>query len=324
MKRIVTLILAALLLEGLAFSQAKKPTIMVVPGDGWCIRNGFYTNFDSNGTITKMPNYNQAFQEDPELRTVISAMSDFMAANDFPLQSLEQELARIQNESVEMAMMTGKNSGAAVEETPIEAIRRTAKPDIILNLEYTINSMGPRRQVEFNLQAIDAYSSKVISGNTGTSSPVSSATPMTTILEESVLSFKDNFLSALQRHFDDLFANGREISVTLLRYDNCPIDFDEEYDVDGDVVELAELIEDWFVDNTVSGRYSLNGKSSNRMRFNQVRIPLYATVRGRERAIDAQQFGNDLARYLRKAPFNLTVGVTPKGLGEVWLTLGDK
>ena len=88
--------------------------------------------------------------------------------------------------------------------------------------------VGPRRQIEFNLQAIDAYSSKIISGNTGTSSPVSSATPMTTILEEAVLSFKDNFLAGLQRHFDDLFANGREISVTLLRYDSSPVDFDSE------------------------------------------------------------------------------------------------
>ena len=324
MKKLFALLSALLIVQGVAFSQAKKPTIMVVPGDGWCIRNGYYTDFNSNGTVSRLPDYTRAFQEDPELRVVISAMSDFMAANDFPLQSLEQELARVQNEGVEMAMMAGKNSGAAIEETPIEALRRTAKADIILNVEYTANKMGPRRQIEFNIQAIDAYSSKVISGNTGTSSAVSSDTPMTTILEESVLSFKDHFLSGLQSHFDDLFKNGREISVTLFKYENSPIDFEEEYEVDGEPVELAELIEDWFVDNTVSGRYSLNAKSANRMRFNQVRIPLYATVRGRERAIDAQQFGNELARYLKKAPFNLTVCVTPKGLGEVCLTVGDK
>ena len=294
MKRFFSLLSALLILEGLAFSQAKKPTIMVVPSDGWCIRHGYSSDFNANGTVTKIPDYSRAFQQNPELRVVISAMSDFMAANDFPLQSLEQELSRIQNESAEMALMAGKSSGAAVEETPVEALRRTAKADIILNLEFSVHKVGPRQQVEFNLQAVDAYSSKVISGNTGTSSPVSTSTPMTTILEEAVLSFKDGFLASLQRHFDDLFTNGREISVTLLRYANCPIDFDEEYDVDGDVVELAELIEDWFADNTVSGRYSLNAKSSNRMRFNQVRIPLYANVRGRERAIDAQQFGRSV------------------------------
>ena len=308
----------------MAWSQAKKPVIMVVPSDSWCNRNGYMQEFTSMGNVQKIPDYSKAFLENDELRTVISAMSDFMAANDFPLQSLEAELSRINNESAEMSMMTGKNSGSAIEESPIEQLRRTAKADIILNLDYKISQMGPRRQVEFNLQAMDAYSSKVISGNTGTSSPVSSSTPMTTILEESVLSFKDNFLSGLQRYFDDLFANGREISVTLLRYDNCPIDFETEFTVDDEDVELAELIEDWFADNTVQGRFSTNSKSANRMRFNQVRIPLYGVVRGKERAIDAQQFGNNLAKVLRKEPYNLTVGVTPKGLGEVWLTLGDK
>ena len=74
----------------------------------------------------------------------------------------------------------------------------------------------------------------------------------------------------------------------------------------------------------MEGRYSLNDKSANRMRFSQVRIPLYDTVMGKERAADAQSFGNKLARMLRKEPYNLVVGVTPKGLGEVWITIGDK
>lgn len=325
MKKLFFVSLAMVAFQFSVWSQAKKPTIMVVPSDIWCARNGYVQEFVSMGNVQKIPDYSRAFMENDELRTVISAMSDFMAANDFPLQSLEAELARIKNESLEMAFMTGKETGGVIEESPIEQLRRTAKADIILNLDYKITKMGPRRQVEFNLQAVDAYSSKVISGNTGTSSPVSFSTPMTTILEESVLSFKDNFLAGLQRYFDDLFENGREISVTLFRYDSCPVDFYTEYTLDdGDVAELSELIDDWFASNTVEGRFSTNSKSSERMRFNQVRIPIYSLVRGRERAIDAQAFGNELARYLRKEPYNLIVGVIPKGLGEVWLTLGDK
>ena len=147
-----------------AFGQAKKPTIMVVPSDSWCNRNGYMTDYDNMGTIVSVPDYSSAFMNDDELRTMISAMADFMAQNSFPIQSLEQELNRIKNESAEMAMMTGKNEGGEVSETPIERLRRTAKADIILNLDYKITKMGPRRQIEFNLQAIDAYSSKIISG----------------------------------------------------------------------------------------------------------------------------------------------------------------
>ena len=309
-----------------AFGQAKKPTIMVVPSDSWCNRNGYMTDYDNMGTIVSVPDYSSAFMNDDELRTMISAMADFMAQNSFPIQSLEQELNRIKNESAEMAMMTGKNEGGEVSETPIERLRRTAKADIILNLDYKITKMGPRRQIEFNLQAIDAYSSKIISGNTGTSSPVSTSTPVTSILEEAVLSFKDHFLASLQSHFDDLFANGREVSITLLRYDSCPIDFEEEYVINDYDVELADIIDAWFADNAVNGRYSMDSKSANRMRFTQVRIPLFAVnpINGKESAIDANGFVRDLVRMLRREPYNLGVGSTPKGLGEVWITIGDK
>lgn len=323
MRKLISILIVLPLFLIQAFPQAKKPTIMVVPSDSWCQRNGFMTEFRNSGQTLQIPDYSAAFRQNGEIRTVISAMSEFMAANEFPLQSLEAELNRINNESMEMSLMQGK-SGSAIEESPVETVRRTAKADIILNLDYKVTRIGPRRQIEFNLQAIDAYSSKIISGNTGTSSAVSSETPMTTILEEAVLSFKDNFLSGLQRHFDDLFANGREISVTLLRYDTSPIDFESEFEFEGEMYELAEHIDLWFSNNTVNGRYSLSDKSANRMRFSQVRIPLYDTVMGKERAADAQSFGNKLARELRKEPYNLVVGVTPKGLGEVWITIGDK
>lgn len=325
MKKITLIILCALV-SIMSFGQAKKPTLMVVPSDSWCLRNGFVSEFNNMGTTVTVPDYSTAFVQNTEIRTMVSAMADFMAREGFPLVSLEQELNRLKNESAEMAMMMGKNEGGTIAETPVERLRRTAKADIILNLDYTIHKLGPRQQVEFNLQAIDAYTSKIISGNTGTSSPTSTSTPPTEILQESVLSFKDNFLSALQNHFNDLFENGREITVTLLRYDTCPIDFEEEYTINDYDVELADIIEAWFADNTVAGRFSMDTRSANRMRFTQVRIPLYSVnpINGRETAIDADGFIRGLVNMLKKSPYEIQVGRTAKGLGEVWVTLGDK
>ena len=317
-------VLAAVLLacSVAGWSQAKKPTIMVVPSDAFCERNGFVQQIQTTGATVSSPDYARAMKENSDIRTLVSAMGDFMAKNDFPIQSLEQELKRLQTEDAELAMMTGK-SGGEIDETPLERLRRSAKADIILDLDYEIHRNGPRKQVSFNLQAIDAYSSKLISGNTGVSSDAN--VPMTTLLEECVLSFKDNFLSGLQHYFDDLFANGREVSVTLLRYDNCPIDFEEEFEVNGESYELAEIIEAWMADNTVEGRYTTAAKSANRMRFNQVRIPLYAkNMNGRDVAIDAEAFVKPLVRMLKKKPYSLTVGSSPRGLGDVWITIGDK
>ncbi len=320
-----SIVIAALLLafQFVGWSQAKKPTIMVVPADAFCERYGYVQQANAMGQTVSSPDYSRAMKENADIRTLVAAMADFMAKNDFPIQSLEQELKRLQTEDAELAMMTGKNSGAEVDETPLERLRRSAKADIILDLDYEVHRIGPQKQVTFNLQAIDAYSSKIISGNTGASTAAN--VPLTSLLEECVLSFKDNFLSGLQHYFDDLFANGREISVTLLRYNNCPVDFEEEYEVNGEEYELAEIIEAWMADNTVEGRFTTAAKSANRLRFNQVRIPLYAqNMNGRDVAIDAEAFVKPLVRMLKKAPYKLTVGSAPRGLGDVWITIGDK
>ena len=91
-------------------------------------------------------------------------------------------------------------------------------------------------------------------------------------------------------------------------------------------MEFADIIEAWFADKCVQGRFTLDSKSANRMRFTQVRMPLYDVnpINGKEVAIDANGFVRGLVRMLKKDPYNLVVGVTPKGLGEVWITLGDK
>jgi len=52
------------------FSQAKKPTLMILPSDNWCTQRYFMTEFDNQGTKVKVPDYKKAFQEDTELGQV--------------------------------------------------------------------------------------------------------------------------------------------------------------------------------------------------------------------------------------------------------------
>ena len=272
MKKLILTLLAASVACGV-FAQAKKPTIMVVPSDAWCIRNGFIQEFNDQGVVKKIPDYAAAMQNNTDIRTLVSAMGDFMAQQEFPIQSLEQELKRLQSEEAELSVLTGSETGAAIAESPIERIRRTAKADIILDLDFEVRRLGPKRQVSFNLTALDAYTSKIISGNTGVGSS-SSGAAIETLLQEAVLSFKDNFIAGLLRHFDDLFNNGREVIVTLRRFDSSPIDFETEFDYNGQTAELADIIGVWFEENTLNGRFSEAERSTNVLRYNQVRIPL--------------------------------------------------
>jgi hypothetical protein len=128
-----------------------------------------------------------------------------------------------------------------------------------------------------------------------------------------------------QRILNDMFENGREVVVTMRRFDTADYTFDEEFDYQGDAVELADLIDLWFSENTVNGRYSLNERTQDVLKFEQVRIPLYGkNIAGRDVAIDTRGFVRPLVKMLKDEPYYIPVTVYQKGLGEVWLIIGEE
>jgi len=319
MKQILLLFIAITGFVCAGFSQAKKPTIMVVPSDNWCIKNGYVTNYDDMGTPKVLPDYKAALQNETDLLVTISKINTMMADRGFPLKNLESVLKTLEQESAEVSMMNSK-SGGAIAESPIDMLKRVANADIIIQLTYQINKTGPQRSITFVLQGIDAYTGKQIAGAQGTGSPSFSAeTPV--LLEEAVLSHIDDFNARLQQHFDDLFENGREIVFQVRVWDTAGIDLEKEYDFKGETLELGEIIEDWVYDNTVQGRYNTSGYTENVVRFEQVRIPLYDD---RGRPNDTRRWIRGLRTTLGDPPFSQECKIYTRGLGEVWLIIGEK
>ena len=314
MKKIL-LLFTVLFLTLSLFGQAKKPTIMIVPSDVWCNKNGYMMTFDNMGTTQKIPNYKDALQSDPDLLLVISTINNLMADRGFPLKNLESTLKSIEQRAAEDNMTTSK-SGSEMAENPLDRLKRVAKADIIMQLTWTMNETGPKKSVTFNLQGIDAYTDKQIAGATGTGAP-SSFVEVPRLLEEAVLSHLDNFNARLQAHFDDLLTNGREVIVDIRLFDNgSGVDLETEYEG----YELTEIIDDWMAANTVLGRYSKTDASSNFIYFEQVRIPLYDA---KGKAMDTEGFVRELSRFL-KTKCNLTSKVMTRGLGNGVLVIGEK
>jgi hypothetical protein len=104
-------------------------------------------------------------------------------------------------------------------------------------------------------------------------------------------------------------------------FNGAAFDIEQEFDWKGKKLECGEIIEDWVADNTVQKRYSLSSSSENRMIFEQVRIPLFDD---RDRPMDTRRWVRDLRTMLTGAPFNTPVKIYTRGLGEVWLILGEK
>ncbi len=322
MKKILYTLLIATVFVATTNGQAKKPTIMVVPSDNFCITNSYTQEFDVNGKKEMFPDYKKALQNNSDLRLVITKLGALMAERGFPLKDLEQELKNLSQEEAELSVMTSK-SGAMVNENPIDMLKRTAKADIIMDLDFKIVRQGPEKYITFNLKGLDAYTSKQIAGVAGAGKPSSSASPEL-LLEEAVLSHMDNFNGRLQSYFDNLFEQGREVKLVVRVFEGTDVDLEEEYDINGEMVELGFAIEDWMADNTKSGRFNTASATASIMKFDQVRIPLYKEVRGRKRAIDTRAFARELRKYLRSAPFNIEAKIYQRGLGEAWLILGEK
>ena len=251
------------------FSQAKKPTIMVVPSDVWCNTNGYMMEFDNQGTKVKIPDYKRAFQENADLLLVTAKLGELMAERGFPLESMESALKTLSSESAEDALLTSK-TGAGISESPIDKLKKTAKADIWMQVTWTINKIGPKKSITFILQGLDAYSDKQIAGASGTGNELIGAT-LPVMLQTAVLSHLDNFNVQLMAHFDDMFKNGREIIIRIKKFDSWDGDLEKEYDGK----ELNSIIEEWLTKNTVAGRFSTVESTENMMLFKQVRIPMY-------------------------------------------------
>lgn len=316
MKKILLLSLCALS-SLLAFSQAKKPTLMVLPSDLWCNRHGYVQEYDNQGITTIVPDYQTALVSDVELKLVIAKINDLMAERGFPLKDLEQNIKMVNQQNAEMNLLTSQ-AGNTLAESPVDRLLCVAKADIVIEVTWDIKMQGPKRTLTYIMEAKDAYTGKSIGGANGASSPSFSA-DIAVLLSEAVLANIDNFNNRLQSYFNDLFTYGREVALEVRVFDNNEAGIDLETEYDG--MELMEIIDDWMAANTVEHRFSKLGASENYVAYEQVRIPLY---KANGMAMDTEAFARELRNVLRKAPYNIPVKVLNRGLGKAVLVLGEK
>jgi hypothetical protein len=188
-----------------------------------------------------------------------------------------------------------------------------------MQIYWEVNDLGFEKSVTFRLRAIDAYTDKQIASASGTGNPAMSGQPAV-LIEEAILDHIDNFNSALQNHFDDMFENGREVVIRIKTWDTW--DYDLETEEFGDE-ELGILIEDWISDNTLKGRFSTADATETMMVFEQVRIPLFYERNGQQRALDCRRWIKGLKKYL-SSEFEIDSKLMMKGLGQAQLIIGGK
>lgn len=309
------LLFCAFLLALSAASQTKKPTIMILPSDNWCTQRYFMITYDNQGTDVKVPNYQQAFQEDTELGQVISKVGGVLTSLGYSLKDAEQEIKSLSVKQAEDNVTMSKTSGANLVESPLDVLKRRVKSDIIIQIWWKLNREAAGRSASFTLEAFDAYTNKRIATSTGTTKASTDAIPV--LLEKAVKENVQTFDQQMAAWYADQMTKGREVSLTVRCWDNWDKDLETEFDGE----ELTDCIQDWLQKNCVNGAFNLSDGTETFAQFEQVRIPL-ADERGR--AMDARAFVTRLRKYLEQPPFNIPCKVIIRGLGEANIVLGEK
>lgn len=298
-----------------SFAQGKKPSIMVIPMDIWCQERGFWDVYEDQGNVVGYPNYQQAVQDSRELMLVISEINSLFQERGYGLKDLSASLKSIAQRNARNTLTTSKNYNS-LSVSPLDKLNRQVKADIIVEIDWHINTIGPKYSVTYNIRALDSYTNKQIAGAQGTGKP-QFTNELSVLLREAVIANMDNFLYQLQSHFDDCVENGREVVIEVGVFDNG---FGDDLETEYDGYELREIIENWMAEHTVKGQFTMVESTENIMLFEGVRIPL---LKENGQALDASGFINELRRYLKNTYIIESKNNSPS-LGYAQIVIGEK
>lgn len=319
MRKIALLVFTLVCTFLCGFAQkGKKPTLMILPSDHWCSQRIYTTTFNNQGTKVVVPDYQTAFQQDYEIRGVIAKLGQIMTSLGYSVKDCEQELKNINVRTAEDNATMSKG-GSSLEESPLDILKRKAKTDIILQIDWEVNKLSNgNKSVTFTLEAFDSYTSKRIATAYGTSTNKEIQNDgFPVLLEDAIDKYTSDFNFQLEAFFREQEKKGREIVLTVKKWDSWENDLETEYDGE----ELTDCIQKWLRENTVKSSFNLSDGTENFAQFEQVRIPLYDE---NGNAMDARAFATKLRKYLQKQPFEITSKVLVRGLGEAIVVLGEK
>ena len=303
--KLIIIIGTLFLIQVEVFAQAKRAKLMVMPEYDWCIAQGYFQEFDDMGRKVRVPDYDRAFTENDELRNAIATIQSIMAERGYPLEDMRRSGRSV---SARDARRTARTRTAS--ENPIDVLLREAKPDIVLDLSWTVYRNGPVNNIAFILNGVDAYSDKAIAPVEG-NEVSSSASNINALVRASVINHMDDFCRKLDAHFESILANGREITFSIEVEEGALPDY---LDTRFDGRALNRIIRDWVANNTVNRNFSVSSSSEDYMDFDQVRISTYD--RNGLDALDAMTWAEGLVDMLEDN-YKLKTKVDEIGLGRV-------
>ena len=295
-----------------------KPSIMIYPSDTWLKAKGYVKKIDDqNGGFKITPDYEKAIL-DEDFMTAMSSIKKLFIDRDYDnLLDLQNEIKKIEEEKI-----INKFSENERQVSMLDQILNKVQPDIKISAYWKVIPKLPNYQLEYQLEALDTYTSEPASQEGGFG-PESRSASLGELIIQSVNDKMDGFIGRFQKYFDKMQTQGRKVELSILTSPSFEGSLDKEYKIEGDSYPLKEIISAWITENALSEPNS-SGGSKTKMTLKDIRIPLTKVNKlvksGKPSAVNAASFLEDLKKYLKKLEINSTV--ESRGLGLASIIIG--
>lgn len=293
-------------------TQQQKPAMLVIPSDQLLQQFGKLKQQEALGKTLQVRDYNGYLLTDQDSKFIISTIQSAFIQMGYPLNDLEQTLKSI-NEQEMLDAIDGIQKDAKT------ILLTTAKPDIILELNYNIvtdrSSRDFKKSLTYTLRAIDAFSNKVVAtiqqtnfeGNSKTATPA-------TLMESALAKDTKGFTQQINNHFNTIIETGRDITLRVTIDNGVNLTMSDEC-LDGDT--YSDFIIDWVKVNTLLGAYNMNRNTETEMYFTNVKIK---TLNDNGTQYSAYDFARELSKALNKG-CGIKSRNTTQGLGMATISI---
>lgn len=317
MKKIFLLFLTFLLvsLNGMAQS-ADKPELMVIPSDNWFYSNGYFKTVTVNGAQKRLPDWERAFTENPDLNNVLTTIAQMFIDRGFTVTNVWDEMKSLEEEAAEDMAMEADGDGDASSTSTLDQVLTQIKPDIKLEINWQVNQLGFQKSVFVNIDGKDSYTNKTIAPMQRQSDGMPSSTQLTIMLKQAVEGGFEQLSNNLMTYFTSLSQKGREIRMAVRVTQNSSVDLFSSVGSS----RLNAAIQDWVRQHSKNGTGTLApGSTKNKMNFRGIKIPLQ-DANGVK--MDASEWARveGLEQYLKS--LNVPARVDNQGLGSIIVRIG--
>lgn len=273
MRRIAILIGFSFLCLSTYAQQVMQPKIMVIPytKEGEDIRTVLEKDANKRIVLTKIK---EAFDE--RGFSTIDFVAKLKAIESGAIFNMENK-ADIKSQIIDM-------SGADIY---VEA-------EIVCQQNIVIGQANPESFVKIIITSYDAATGSSLSNKIGESGHFYTK-DIAKLAMRAIESCADDFLQVMQSKFTAIAENGRSIMLQIGFEENSPYTMESEVGANG--LLLQDEIELWIESHAYNNNYHLQGVSSTKMIYDDIRLPLIDENTGNNYTVN--RFGLELLKFFR-------------------------